>query len=204
MAVNKINPRFAILLLFMVVVGLLRILNAIEISAWSNFTPIGAMGIFGGAYFDRRWKAFAFTLITLLIGDVIIQTLIHKGTFSARPPIYFAFFVIVLIGITIIKSISVKRIALASVLSAISFWLIADFAVWAGGGIDIRTQTPLSRDFAGLMQCYWQGFPFMINFLLGTIFYSALMFGSFEFIQRKFPALQSQSAKPGKSTKPLL
>lgn len=191
MSINKINPRFTILILFMIVVGILRVLNTLEFSLWSNFTPIGAMGIFGGAYFDKRWKAFAFPLITLFIGDLVINAVLLGGDFTGRPLIYLAFLIIVLIGIAVVKKITVKRIAFASILSAVSFWLIADFAVWMAGGIDIRTQLPLSRGLDGLIQCYWQGFPYMINFLLGTVFYSGLLFGSFELLQRKFPVLQS-------------
>jgi hypothetical protein len=97
----------------------------------------------------------------------------------------------VLIGIVFIRKVKATNVAIASLLSTVSFWLIADFAVWLGGGTDIRTQLPLSRDLGGLLQCYWQGFPYMINFLLGTIFYSAIIFGAFEWMQKKYPALQA-------------
>jgi hypothetical protein len=191
MSVKQINPRFVVLLIFMIVVGSLRIMNAAELTAWSNFTPIGAMAMFGGAYFSQRWKSFAFPLLTLFLGDVIIHTVIYDGLYEGRPLIYLAFSVIVLTGIILIKKVTVKNIALASLCSTLSFWLIADFAVWMGGGIDIRTQLPLSRDFNGLLQCYWQGYPYMINFLLGTLFYSAIMFGLFEWMQKRFPVLQT-------------
>jgi Family of unknown function (DUF6580) len=191
MSIKKINPRFTVLLAFMIVVGALRILNVVEFTAWSNFTPVGAMAIFGGAYFKQRWKAFAFPLVTLFLGDLIIHTVIFDGKYEGRPLIYLSFALIVWIGIIMVKKVTVKNIALSSVISALSFWLIADFGVWMGGGTDIRTQLPLSRDLNGLLQCYWQGFPFMINFLLGTLFYSAVMFGGFEWIQKKFPVLQT-------------
>ena len=193
MSIEKINPRFIVLLIFIIVVGSLRILNVAEFTAWSNFTPIGAMAIFGAAYFNQRWKAFAFPLLTLFLGDLVIHTVIFDGKYEGRPMIYLAFAMIVLIGILIIRKITVKNIALASLASTLSFWLIADFAVWMGGGIDIPTQLPLSRDMSGLLQCYWQGFPYMINFLLGTLFYSAVMFGLFEWMQKEFPVLQTAS-----------
>ena len=193
MSITKINPRFAVLVIFIIVVGSLRICNAAELTAWSNFTPIGAMAMFGGAYFKQRWKSFAFPLLTLFLGDIIIHTVIYDGLYEGRPLIYIAFSMIVLIGILIIRQVTVKNIAAASIVSTLSFWLIADFAVWMGGGIDVRTQVPLSRDIHGLLQCYWQGFPYMINFLLGTLFYSAVMFGVFEWMQKRFPALQTAS-----------
>jgi hypothetical protein len=84
---------------------------------------------------------------------------------------------------------------LSALASTFIFWLIADFSVWMAGGIDIRTQQVFSRDLAGLLQCYWQGFPYMINFLLGTLFYGAVMFGLFEWMQRRFPALATAGAQ---------
>lgn len=174
----------------MIIVGTLRVFSAAEPTAWSSFTPIGAMALFGGAYFNQRWKSFAFPLLTLFVGDVIIHTVIYDGLYEGRPLIYLAFSIIVLIGIHVIRKVTIRKVGIASFLSTLSFWLIADFAVWFGGGIDTRTQLPLSRDVEGLLQCYWQGFPFMINFLLGTLFYSAVMFGLFEWMQRRFSVLQ--------------
>lgn len=189
MSIQKVNPRFAVLLLFMIVVGALRVMNAAEFTAWSNFTPVGAMALFGGAYFSQRWKAFAFPLLTLFLGDIIIHTVIYNGKYMGRPLIYLSFSLMVLIGITLIRKVNVKNVVVSAVVSTLSFWLIADFAVWMGGGTDIRTQQPLARNFGGLLQCYWQGLPYMINFLLGTLFYSAVMFSLFEWMQRRFPAL---------------
>lgn len=195
MSTKKINPRFTVLLVFIVVVGILRIMNAAELTAWSNFTPIGAMALFGGAYFNQRWKSFAFPILTLFLGDLFIHTVVYDGNYEGRPLIYFAFSMIVFIGIVFIKKVKAKNIAIASLLSTVSFWLIADFAVWVGGGTDIRTQLPLSRDLSGLMQCYWQGFPYMINFLLGTLFYSAIMFGAFELMQKRYPVLKTSTER---------
>lgn len=174
----------------MIIVGTLRIFKAAELTPWSSFTPIGSMALFGGAYFNKRWKSFAFPLLTLFIGDIIIHTVIYNGSYEGRPLIYIAFSTIVLIGILLIRKVTIKTIGVASLLSTVSFWLIADFAVWFGGGKDVRTQLPLSRDFGGLLQCYRQGFPFMINFLLGTLFYCAVMFGLFEWMQKRFSVLQ--------------
>jgi hypothetical protein len=75
-------------------------------------------------------------------------------------------------------------------MAALTHWLLADFTVWVSGGIDLRTMLPLSKDGAGLLQCYIQGFPFMLNFLAGTIVYGLMMFGSFEWMKTKNPALK--------------
>src|SRR5215208_3685234 len=42
-----------------------------------NFTPIGAMALFSGAYFGRRWLAFAAPLGAMLVGDAVLG--FHSG-----------------------------------------------------------------------------------------------------------------------------
>ena len=198
MSVKKINPRFATLLLFMVAVAAMRIPNAAQLTPWANFTPIGAMGLFGGTYFNSKWKAFAFPLLTLFASDLIINTIIFGGKYgvlySGWYVIYGIFALIVLFGKWLIKNVTIKNVALAALAAAVSHWLIADFFVWIGGGTDLKTMAPLTKNWAGLMQCYAQGFPFMKNFLIGNLVYSTIMFGSFEWLQQRFPALKMQVA----------
>ena len=198
MSTQKINPLFATLLLFMIAVAALRIPNAAQLTPWAHFTPIGAMGLFGGTYFNSKWKAFAFPILTLLASDLIINTLIFGGKYGVMYSgwyiIYGIFSLIVLFGKWMIKCVTVKNVALAAVTAALSHWLIADFTVWMGGGTDLRTMTPLTKDWAGLLQCYAQGFPFMKNFLIGTLVYSGIMFGAFEWMKQRYPALKMQAA----------
>jgi hypothetical protein len=195
MATEKINPRFAVLALFMIVVAAMRIPNAAQLTPWSNFTPIGAMGLFGGAYFTKTWKAVLFPLLTLLVSDLIIQAFVFNGQYGIMYSgwywIYGIFILITFIGKWLVKKVTVKNVIIAAITASLTHWLIADFTVWAGGGTDIRTMTPLSRDWAGLQQCYIQGFPFMKNFLIGTLVYSGIMFGIFEWVKQKNPQLQA-------------
>jgi hypothetical protein len=195
MATEKINPRFAVLALFMIVVAAMRIPNAAQLTPWSNFTPIGAMGLFGGAYFTKQWKAVLFPLLTLLVSDLIIQAFVFNGQYGIMYSgwywIYGIFILITFIGKRLVKKVTVKNVIIAAITASLTHWLIADFTVWAGGGTDIRTMTPLSRDWAGLQQCYIQGFPFMKNFLIGTLVYSGILFGVFEWVKQKNPQLQA-------------
>ena len=198
MSTQKINPRFAVLLLLMIVVAAMRIPNAAQLTPWANFTPIGAMGLFGGAYFTSKWKAFAFPLLTLLVSDLIINLFVFDGKYGAMYSgwyvIYGVFALIVFYGKWILQKVSVKNVVIASIVAAVSHWLIADFTVWMGGGTDLRTMTPLTKNWAGLLQCYAQGFPFMKNFLMGTLAYSGILFGGFELAKQRFPVLKLQLA----------
>ena len=89
--------------------------------------------------------------------------------YSGWHVIYGVFVLIVFYGKWILQNVSVKNVVIGSVVVAVSHWLIADFTVWIGGGTDLRTMTPLTKNWAGLVQCYVQGFPFVKNFLIGTL-----------------------------------
>ena len=198
MALEKINPRFAVILLLMIVVAAIRIPNAAQITPWANFSPIGAMGLFGGAYFNSKWKAFAFPLLTLFVSDLIINIFIFDGKYgvlySGWYVIYSIFALIVFYGKWMIQKVAVKNVLLACIVAAVSHWLLADFTVWLGGGTDLRTMMPLAKNWAGLLQCYAQGVPFMRNFLLSNLVYSGILFGGFELAQRRYPVLKLQMA----------
>jgi len=183
------NPGLAVLLIIIVVAGLMRIPNAAQITPWSNFSPIGAMALFGGAYFTKIWKAFLFPLLTLFLGDLAISVFIFHGKYGFIYGgwywIYGIFLLIVLLGRLIIRKVTIKNVIMASVSAAVLHWLLADLTMWIIGATDLRSMTPLSRDIHGLTQCYAQGFPLMKNFLAGTLVYSGIMFGAYEWIKKR-------------------
>jgi hypothetical protein len=45
------------------------------------------------------------------------------------------------------------------------------------------------KTIAGLMACYAAGIPFFGNTLLGDFVYAGILFGGFEWAQRRYPAL---------------
>ncbi|GAO45140.1 DUF6580 family putative transport protein [Flavihumibacter petaseus] len=173
--------RFLYLLCFMAAVALLRITNAAALTPWSNFTPIGAMALFGGAR-ATGWKSFAFPITTLLASDIVINTVVYEGRYglfySGFYWIYIAVATIVLIGRWLLPTIAAGRLLLAAIVSGLAFWLLVDFGVWLSGeGIDISTNQPLTRNISGLLKCYAQGWPYIRNFMLSTLLYSGILFG---------------------------
>lgn len=190
---QTLNPRFLTLLCFILAIALLRIANATQLTPFANYSPIGALGLFGGAYLSSRWKAFALPILTLLVSDLVINKVVFQGKYGAMYDgwywIYGIFALIVLFGKVILQKINVQNVVLAVIIASVSHWILADTTVWIGGGTDLRTMLPLSKDWAGLQQCLIQGFPYMKNFLVGTLAYSGLMFGAFELLQVRFPKL---------------
>ena len=190
---TKINPRFIVLLLLIVVAVAMRFITELKYSTMINFTPIGAIALFGGAYFSDRWKAILIPLLSLFISDLLINTFYYDGRFGIMYDgwywVYGSFILMVFFGAWIIKQVSVKTVLLASVAASIAHWLISDFGVFLGSCTDITTGQLYTKDIAGLVKCYTLALPYMKSFFLGTICYSAIMFGAFELAKRKYPVL---------------
>ena len=176
------NTRFAVLTGIVFAGALMRL-----IPHWPNFTPIAAMALFGGAYFGRKYLAFAIPLIAMLLSDLVIG--FHDGMMA----VYIAFAITVSIGLIIRKRLNPATIAGASLGSSILFFLITNFAAW------LTSPQLYSSDFTGLMSCYAaglvffndgsQGISFFMNEVMGGLFYNTLFFGAFYLVSTRFPAL---------------
>ncbi|QEC51634.1 hypothetical protein EDD80_102158 [Anseongella ginsenosidimutans] len=158
-----------------------------------NFTPVGAMALFGSAYYASRWMAFLVPLASLWISDVVLNNTIHAAYtegfslfHSSMIGVYLAFIAVTLTGILLLRKVRVTSVLLAAVAGAVVFWLIVDFASWMWDPL-YRTLYPGS--LSGLLACYAAGFPFFLKMLLGNLVYSALLFGVFELLRRRVPVL---------------
>lgn len=191
MSLQKINPRFAILGILMIAAAAMRIPNAASLTAWSNFTPIGAMALFGGAYFQNRWKAYAFPLLTLLASDIVINTVVHQGKFGIMYGgwywTYLAFALMVLMGKLLLNKITVKNIIMASLATVFIHWVVTSPAcILLEGSMYPKT-------WAGYYTSLIAAIPYERNFLIGTLVYSGTLFGLFEWMKAKYPLLQTKS-----------
>jgi hypothetical protein len=141
-----------------------------------NFTPVGAMALFSGALLKDRRLAFLFPLVALLAGDLFI------GFHKLIPIVYASFLINVVIGLWLRDRRTVARISLATLLGAIQFFLVTNFAVW-------QFLSGYPHTASGLVACYIAGVPFFWNTLAGDALYVTLLFGSFAFAERYLPAL---------------
>jgi hypothetical protein len=145
-----------------------------------NFTPFGAMALFSGAIIRDRRLAFFFPILALFVGDMFI------GLHRLVPVVYASFLVSVAIGFWLRHRRSLGRITRATLLGAIQFFLVTNFAVWAFG-------LSYPRNSAGLLACYVAGIPFFWNTLAGDAVYATLLFGGLALAERLFPALREPS-----------
>ncbi len=143
-----------------------------------NFTAVGAMALFGGAYYTNKKLAFAVPLIAMFLTDLIL------GYHSTIIAVYLAFALTVVIGM-MIKKIKVINIITAALTASVLFFLITNSAFWMTGVLYPMT-------FTGLMECFTAAIPFFGYDLLGNLVYTAAMFGVFELIKMKFPALSAE------------
>jgi hypothetical protein len=191
MSLQKFNPRFVVLLLLMIVAAAMRIPNAASLSPLSNFTPIGAMALFGGAYFQKTWKAYAFPLLTLLASDIVINTVVHQGKFGIMYSgwywTYLAFALMVLTGKLLLKKITVKNIIMASLATVFIHWIVTSPAcILLEGSMYPKT-------WAGYYTSLIAAIPYERNFIIGTLLYSGVLFGLFEWMKQRYTALQTKA-----------
>src|ERR1700722_4922897 len=128
----------------------------------SNFTPIGALALFGGAYFSSKRAAVAVPLLSLMAGDVF--TGFHKLMIW----VYASFFLSVVIGFWLRRGKPVPRVGVATLAGAIQFFLITNFAVW------VTSTGSYALNSRGLAACYVAGLPLFWNTLAGDALYVAL------------------------------
>ena len=190
MSLKKLNPRTVTLLAFIVTAALLRIVFGMDaaMKPLADFSPIGAMALFGGAYFRNNGKAYLFPLITIWLGDVVLNRFVfyHEWRFfySGFYWVYGAFALMVLAGQLIVRKATVKNIALASVVAMLIHWIVTDFGVWLEG-------TMYAKTWAGWWECLVAAIPYEGNFLAGMAIYSLVLFGGFEWARKHNTALQT-------------
>ena len=168
---------------------LLAILTAVVVAAVlrlvphpPNFTPIGAMALFSGAYLTRRGLAFAVPLAAMMLSDAVL------GFHSGMPFVYGSVALIVAIGWLALKRVSSLRVVAAALVSSVLFFVVTNFGTWAVSGMYPMT-------LAGLAACYVAAIPFFQNTVVGDLFYTGVLFGGFALLERAIPAIRLE-AKP--------
>jgi hypothetical protein len=142
-----------------------------------NFTPLGAMALFGGAAFRDGRLAFAVPFVTLFLTDLWV------GLHSLMWAVYGSFALSMLLGIWLRRRRRVVPIAGATLAGAVLFFVITNWAVW----LTLGTYPPT---FAGLVACYVAAIPHFGNTLAGDAFYSALLFGGLALLEWRVPQLR--------------
>jgi hypothetical protein len=187
MTLQKVNTRNTVLILMIVAAGAFRLVSYKYPYVLSNFTPVGAIALFGGAYFTDKWKAYLVPLLTLFLSDIALNylytsklVLFYSGSFW----VYLCFAIMVFIG-SLIKKATVVSVLLAAVVSVAIHWLIMDLP-WLYGNLYPHT-------FAGYGQSLIAAIPFEKNMLFGDALFGLILFGGFELAKSKYSALRGRT-----------
>jgi hypothetical protein len=185
MRTKKPNIRFRVISLMMLAAAFSRILP----HPW-NFTPLGAMALFGAAYYSNRILAFVMPLLALWLGDLVMYNTVYSSFHNHKlwlfpevfPWYYLGFLLVVPLGFVLLKSVKLKSIIGASLSASVVFFLVSNFGCWLGSTIYPQSAT-------GLFACYAVGIPFFWSTIGGDLFYCGVLFGAFELAKVKFPVL---------------
>jgi hypothetical protein len=148
-----------------------------------GFAPQWAMAIFAGAIIkDKKW-AFIIPVLSMFISDLFYQVLYiggmskMQGFYEGQWQNYILFALLVFVGFAV-KKLNVFQIGAASIAAPTLYFLASNFLVWAGNG---TRGLDRPKNFNGLLLCYTDGLPFYKMSILGTLVFSAILFGGFIF-----------------------
>ena len=186
MTSQKINTRNIVLILMILFAGAMRLVSY-KYQFLSNFTPVGVIALFGGAYFNDKWKAYLVPLLALFASDVLLNYLYTSKWmlfYDGAAWVYICFAIMVFIG-SRIKKVNFGTVALASLAGVLVHWLIMDMP-WLYGTLYPHT-------LAGYGQSLLAAVPFERNMILGDLVYGTLLFGGFELAKSKYAMLRTKA-----------
>ncbi|MBC7465317.1 MAG: hypothetical protein H7256_04940 [Bdellovibrio sp.] len=128
-----------------------------------NFTAVGGVALFSGAYFSKKYFAVLVPLMGLFISDLMI------GLHNQMLPVYFSYALIVALGCTLQVNSPRVRTAMTSIAGACLFFLITNFTSWMGNAF-------YAQNFEGLMNSYLLGVPFFRAQFASDVVFSLVIF----------------------------
>jgi len=175
---------------FLTVVGITLCAAAIRLVPHPpNITPIGAMALFGGAYFATKRTAFLVPLAAMYLSDLVLGFLVYDYSWfhGLMPFIYGSFAMTVCLGLLIRRRLTPLTVGAAAITGSVLFFIVTNFGVWLVSHLYPKT-------VEGLVSCYVAAIPFFRNTLVGDGVYTLVLFGGFALAQRYMPVLREEPA----------
>lgn len=148
-----------------------------------NFAPLGAMALFGASYFKKSSHALLVTLGSWWLSDLVLNNTVYKAFFPSFTWISNSFITVAVALVTIhfvakryLKNSQPVQIVIMSLVASLLFFAITNF----GSFLDLYP-----RSVNGLVAAYTAGLPFLKYTILGDLFYSAVLFGMYQFISAR-------------------
>ena len=169
----------------------LAAISRLWLFAVPNVSPVTAIALFGGAYFANKKWAYLIPLVAMWLTDLVLNNIIYAQYFEGfvwggSLWVYGGLVLIIFLASRLLQKIRVSRIIGVSLAASIIFFLITNFGSWLSGF------QPYPKTFGGLLLAYEAGLPFLRYSLLGDLAFTGLLFGAFELMKRRIPALSLQ------------
>lgn len=152
-----------------------------------NFTPLGAIALFGAAYFSQKRWAFIVPIVALWLSDLFLNNMVYAEYYdgfalftSGFLYIYGAFALITILGIKLFDKVTLPRVIGGALGGSLIFFIVSNFGVWI-----TSPMYPLTAE--GLLMCYTAAIPFFHYTIAGNVVYCGVLFGGYEYLKYKMP-----------------
>lgn len=143
-----------------------------------NVTPLGGSCLFAGSRVSGP-LAYLLPVLVMVATDPFVG-----GYRWSSIAVYACFLINVLIGRTMVRSLTAMRVGAAAFLCSAQFFVLTNLAMWLEGAI---SKSPFHHPgFAGLMLTYELGLPFWGRTLAGDLLFSAAIFAMYHVLARRF------------------
>jgi hypothetical protein len=160
-------------------------------AGWMNFTALGGALLYFGA--RRSWREMLAPVALLMAADYYLTVYSYHYAFhwQAYATTWAWYAAMIVLGQILLSTrVTFLRVAAGALLGPTSFFVISNFAVWAGSNMYPRT-------WDGLVACYVAAIPFYRNDLASTAIVLGLAFGVPALV-RRMHASPAQAALAGK------
>ncbi|MCE2495070.1 MAG: hypothetical protein J4F31_00550 [Flavobacteriales bacterium] len=151
----------------------------------ANFTALGAIALFAGAKIGKQYLDFLIPVAALWLSDLLVNNILYAAyydsfIFFTEGFMYMAISMVlsVMVGRLVLSKMTTCRLLSGTLISSVLFFVITNFGVW------MATTPGYPQSFQGLMLCYEAAIPFFRNEFLGTLVYSGVFFGLYEWVFR--------------------
>lgn len=155
-----------------------------------NLTALTAVSLTAAAMMPRAWMAALIPVLALLISDLALG---FWGFYQGMLFVYIPFAIIALMANRFWPNWVAGRMAQwnwpslisSTVLASLFFFFVSNFGSWLG--------SPLyTQDLQGLLNSYAMALPFLLNQLMGDLFYSLLILPTTIFVSRGVLVYQTE------------
>lgn len=171
------QPHTIVLTVVILIVAMVRLISI----PFPNFSPIGAIALFGAAVFRNKLAGFIIPICALLVSDIAIELSTGMGFHSTMIFVYGAFILTGFIGTLLRNNASIHRLAIGSLAASIIFFLVSNFGYWLMSPL-------LPGNLSGLALSYEMAIPFFHYTLLGDLFFVGVLFLGYEWYKKIAPA----------------